>query len=195
MCVTVAFSLSSLPIFLFLLLNHPQHLLLLAFQHLSLLDPLHLPLLNLLNNDSGSSTLGFLSKAFPFVLGLEGLEPLDFHHQVKALLLIDPFGLELLVLLQLLVPHSHNLRVKRHLVHVFHIIVLLVELLLGFGQEAFGSGVVFDFNLAGRQFLAPGTVHLHHFRLTCLGCSLLLGFLLLLDPSLGLFLFLSHDLR
>ena len=77
---------------------------------------------------------------------------------------------------------------------MLHVIVFLVQLHLRFAQQAFRSLIIFDFNLAWGQFLAPGPVHLHHLCLPGLGSGLLLGFLLFLNFSLLSFVRCSLNL-
>ena len=65
------------------------------------------------------------------------------------------------------------------------IIVFFVELHLSLGEKAFSALVVLDLDLAWWKFGAPSPVHLLHLVLASLGRSLLLCFLLLLDPLLS----------
>jgi hypothetical protein len=89
-------------------------------------------LLDLINDDLGSGFPGYNFTDLSFFLFLKDLESLNFHHKVKLLLLLDPFLLKSLILLQLLVSNRDNLRVKDHLIHLLDIIKVIVLPLLGF---------------------------------------------------------------
>jgi hypothetical protein len=89
-------------------------------------------LLDLINDDLGSGFPGYNLTDLSFFLFLKDLESLNFHHKVKLLLLLDPFLLKSLILLQLLVSNRDNLRVKDHLIHLLDIIKVIVLPLLGF---------------------------------------------------------------
>lgn len=78
---------------------------------------------------------------------------------------------------------------------MLHIIVLLIQLLLGLGEKSLGSLVLLDFDLALRQFLGSSLIHVLHFGLSGLSCSLLLNFLLLMHLLLSLFLLGTLNLR
>jgi len=75
------------------------------------------------------------------MLSLDRLQPFYLHHHVKSLLFIDPVLLEILVLLQLLISDSIDLRCQHHGVHVLHVVIVLVQLVLGLGQQ----GVLAEF--------------------------------------------------
>ena len=182
-------------VLLLLLLYRLHHLRLLTLQLLALLDALHFTLLDLLNDNGGTAALSLDSQAFSLVLGLQRLQTLNLHHNVQAFLLSDPFGLQLLVFLELLVPHSHDFGIQSHLVHVLHVVVLLVQLRLRLREETFGPLVLLDLDLCRRQLGAPIAVHLDHLLLTGLGSGLLLRLLLLHDLLLLLLLLLALDLR
>ena len=136
-------------------------------------------LLNLLNNNCSATTLGLKSKLFTLILCLKSFETLDLHHKVQTLLLSDPFSLQLLVLLKLLVTHSDDLGVEGHLIHVLDVVVLLIKLGLGLGEQGFGALVLLNLDLRGRQLLGTVAVHALHLGLASLGSCLLLGLLLL----------------
>ena len=70
---------------------------------------LNFALLDLVNDDRGTHALGFHASLFAFLEDLEFLEAFNFHHEVKAFLLIDPLLLEDLVFLELFVADSDNL--------------------------------------------------------------------------------------
>lgn len=107
----------------------------LSIDHLSFLLSDHGSLLDLLDQYAfplvGGCDLSFLA----LFLLVEGLEPLDLHHQVKLLLLLDELLLELLVFLDLLVANGNDLGVKDHLIHLLDIVKLFVHQHLGFRQE------------------------------------------------------------
>lgn len=178
------FDFSSLNVSQLLLLNGLEHLCLLALENFSLLEAILFTLLDLVNNDGSSSALGLHAQLLSLVLHLKGLQTLDFHHQVQALLLLNPLLLQGLVLLKLLVSDGDDLGVKSHLIHVLNIVMLLIELLLGLLEETVGTGVLLALNLRGRQLFGPFLVHLHHLLLAGLGLSLLLSLLLLGDALL-----------
>ena len=90
-------------------------------------------LLDLIDDDLGSSLSSCNLSDLSFFLLLKDLESLNFHHEVELLLLLDPFLLESLILLQLLVSDSDNLGVKDHLVHLLDIIKVIILPLLGLG--------------------------------------------------------------
>ena len=163
---------------------------------LALANSVLLALLDLFDDDSGTTTLGFNSQLLTLVLSLESLQTLDFHHDVEALLFFEPLSLKGLVLRQLAVTNSYNLSVQSHLVHELHIVVFFVELLLGLSEETIGTLVLLDLNLGGRQFLGPLSVHLHHLLLAGFGKGLLLLLLLLLNAFLlsGILLRSHHSL-
>ena len=175
--------------------DRSHHLLLLALELLTLLDALHLTVLDLLNDNGCATALGLNSQTLPLILSLEGLQALDFHHDVQAFLLGDPLRLQMFVLFELLVPHSDDLGIQCHLVHVLHVVVLLIELGLGLGEETFGPLVLLDLNLSGWQLGASVAVHLYHLLFTGLGSGLLLGLLLFHDLLLLLLLLVGLDLR
>ena len=115
------------------LLSLANHLVHFPFTHLLLLDPLELSLFNLIDDHEGPLFLGLLALNLTLLLQLQRLESLDLHHQVKALLLLDPLGLESLGFIELAITDRHDFRVKHHLVHVLHVVVVLVEHLLSLG--------------------------------------------------------------
>ena len=177
-----------------LLLDGPHHLLLLALKLLTFLDSLDFSLFDLLDDNGCTAALGLHSQSLSFILSFQCLQTLDFHHQIKAFLLIDPFLLELFVLVELLVTHRDDFGVERHLVHVLHVVVLLVELLLRLGEQTLRPLVLLNLNLSRWQLRASVTVHLDHFLLASLGSRLLLCFLLLHDLLLVFLLLLSLNL-
>lgn len=176
---------------LFLDLDH--HLLLFTFELLALLDALHLSVLDLLDDDGGTAALSFNSQALALFFGLQSLETLDLHHQVKTFLLGNPLFLKLLILFKLLVSDSNDLGIESHLVHVLDIVMLFIQLLLGLGEKTLSSLVLLNLDLSRWQLRTPVTVHGDHLLLAGLGISLLLCLLLLLDLPLLLGLTLGDD--
>jgi len=115
---------------LFSLTNHLVHF---PFTHLLFLDPLEFSLLNLVDDHERPLFLSLLALYLTLLLQLQRLESLDLHHQVKTLLLLDPLSLESLGFIELAIADRHDFRVKHHLVHMLHIVVVLVEHLLSLG--------------------------------------------------------------
>ena len=114
--------------------------------------------------------LGVLTLNLALLLELEGLESLDFHHQIKALLLFNPLLLKALGLLELAVTDGHDLGVQHHLIHLFDIIVLFVHHLLGLGKEGV-SLVLLDLLLLAEGHLGCALfVQLKHALLAGLSC-------------------------
>lgn len=148
--------------------------------------------------------MGDFAGCFALLLHLEGLQALDFHHEVESLLLIDPVLLKSFLLLLLPVTDSDYFGVEHHLVHVFDIVVLFVEHLLGLGQQGVVlvrlSLLVFSLGNFGLTSL----VHLKHagfaslslvtVGVTYLGGGHLLIFLLSQQSALLNLLFLSLNL-
>ena len=193
--VSLSLGLCNLDVLLLLNFNRSHHLLLLALELLPLLDALHLTVLDLLNDNGCATALGLNSQTLPLILSLEGLQALNFHHDVQAFLLGDPLSFQLFVLFELLVPHSDDLGIQCHLVHVLHVVVLLIELRLGLGEETFGLLVLLNLDLSGWQLGASVAVHLYHLLLAGLSSGLLLGLLLFHDLLLLLLLLIGLDLR
>lgn len=125
-------------------------MLLLALQLLTLTQALVLTIHDLVDNNGSASALGLDAESLALVLGLERLQTLNLHHEVESFLFVEPLLLELLVFLELLVANGDDLGVQSHLVHVLHVVVLLIKLLLSFGEEAFSSLVLLDFDLRRR---------------------------------------------
>ena len=153
------------------LLSLADHLLHLALAHLLILDAIELALLDLVDDDEGALLLCLLALDFALLLQLEGLESLDLHHEVEALLLLYPLLLEALGLVELAVTDGHNLGVKHHLVHVLHIIMVLVHHLLSLGQQTLRLFLVNELLLSGRHLDGTLLVQLQHALLSGLsGC-------------------------
>ena len=188
--VTVLLFFSSSEVSDLLLLNGLDHLGLLSLELFTLAKTDLFTLLNLFNDNSGTTTFGIDTKLFALVLSLQGLQTLDFHHQVKTFLFLAPLCLEDFVLIKLLVTDGDNLGVEGHLIHVFDIVVLLVQLLLRVGEQTLGTLILLQLDLSCWQFRGTGLVHGLHARLAGLGLSLLLSLLLLIDafPLRGVFL-------
>jgi len=117
-------------ILLFQLLDCSNHLRLLLFQLLTLLLPLKLSVLYLVNDNCGSLALGLDTLGFALLENLEFLETLNFHHEVKAFLFIEPLLFKDFILLELLVADSDHLGVEDHLIHVFDVVNFFIHLLL-----------------------------------------------------------------
>lgn len=191
--VTVLLFFSSSEVSLLLLLNGLDHLGLLSLELFTLFKTDLLTLLNLFDDNSGTTTFGIDSKLFALVFSLEGLQTLNFHHQVKTFLFLAPLCLKDFVLIKLLVTHGNYLGVKGHLVHVFDIVVLLVHLFLSVGEQTLGTLILLQLDLGWWQFRGTGLIHGLHARLACLGLSLLLSLLLLIDALLLGGVFLADD--
>lgn len=146
-----------------------EHLLHLSLAHLLLLDALELAFLDLVDDHEGALLLGLLALDLALLLELEGLESLDLHHEVKALLLLNPLLLEALGLLELPVSDGDDLGVEHHLVHVLHVIVVLVEHLLGLGEESVGLFLVDDLLLGGGHLECALLIEVEHPLLSGLG--------------------------
>lgn len=80
--VTSFFGFGYLHIFFFLLLHDSKHLLLLALERFSLLLSLDLAFLNLLDDNGCTTTLSLNPKPLTLILGLEGLQSFNLHHEV-----------------------------------------------------------------------------------------------------------------
>ena len=112
-----------------------------------------------------------LALDFALLLQLERLESLDLHHEIETLLLLDPLLLETLGLVQLAVADCHNLRVKHHLVHVLHVVVVLVHHLLGLRQQTLCLFLIYQLLLSRRHLVRTLLVQLKHALLSGLGSS------------------------
>ena len=168
-------------------------LLLLFRQQLPLPDALPLAFLNLVDDYGCALALGLLADNLALLSNLKSLEAFNLHHDVKALLLLNPLALELLVFLQLLVTDRNDFRVEHHLIHVLYVVMLLVELHLGLGQESLISFACQDLLFGRWQLGCPLAIHLHHTLLACFGrCLLLLKLLAVKLFGLG-FIVLGLD--
>merc|ERR1712086_824187 len=92
-------------------------------------------LLNLINNDLCTLLPSIRLSDFSLLFFLEHLKSLDFHHEIKFLLLLNPFRFESLIFLELFVSNCYDLGVEDHLVHLFDVIQIVVHLLLGLGEK------------------------------------------------------------
>ena len=108
---------------------------LLLLSHLLVSIALLLTRSDLVNEDLSAALASLSCSLLTLKLFLDCLQPLDLHHHVKSLLLLDPVLLQHCVLLLLLVTNGVDLGGKHHLVHVLHIIVLLIHLILCLGQQ------------------------------------------------------------
>jgi hypothetical protein len=131
------------------LISLSKHLLHFPFTHFLLLDALELSFFNLVDNNQRSLFLSLLTLYLALFLELERLQSLDFHHEIEAFLFFDPLLLESFGLIELSVTDCDDLRVQHHLVHVLNIIVVLVEHLLGLGEEAVCLFLVDNLLLSG----------------------------------------------
>lgn len=135
-------------------------------------------LLYLVNDNLSALLSSILFPDLSLLLFLEDLESFDFHHQIQLLLLLDPLGLQALVLVELFVPNGHYLGVEDHLVHLFDIVELVVHLLLGLGQEGFVLCTLVLLLVCWLHFLSSLFIHLDHFLLLSLRFGQGSGFLL-----------------
>ena len=99
---------NDLSIFLTNLLNIGKQLSLLSLSHLFLFLSLLSARSDLVNDDLGTSFPGLSGCLHAFMLSLDGLQPLDLHHHVESLLLIEPVLLQLLVLFDLALSDSED---------------------------------------------------------------------------------------
>jgi len=111
------------------------HLSLLSLKNFPFLLPLDLSPFDLVDDDSGTTSLGVNAGNFSLLGDLKSLQSFDFHHEIEAFLLVYPVCFKSNVLIQLLVSDRYDLGVEDHLVHVLDIVMLFVHLLLGFGKE------------------------------------------------------------
>ena len=171
----------------FLLLDGTHHLPLFLFELFALLDTLNFPLFDLLDDDRSTTALGLSSELFTLILCLEGLQALDFHHDIETFLFSEPFTLQLLVFFELFVPDGHDFGVKGHLIHKFHVIMFLIHRCLGSGEQSFSALILLDFDLSERQFACSSLILFLHPLLAGFGELLLLlllflsNFVILLD--------------
>jgi len=110
-CVPLAFFLSLSNLFLFLLLKHAHHLLLLLNKQLTLSDAFVLTFLDLVNDYGGTLALSLDALNLTLLSHFEALETLDFHHEIQAFLLFAPLFFENLVLFDLFIADSNNFTV------------------------------------------------------------------------------------
>ena len=126
-----------LPIFIlqvhFLL---PLHVHLLPFDNVLPVHPLDRPLLNLLDDDRFAIQQHLLSLFFFLLHDFQGFQSLDLHHQIELGLLLEKLSFQAFVFSKLFVSNGHHLRVKNHPIHCLHVVKLVVQCLLRFGQDA-----------------------------------------------------------
>mmetsp|Transcript_3143 Transcript_3143/g.7424 ORF Transcript_3143/g.7424 Transcript_3143/m.7424 type:complete len:362 (-) Transcript_3143:353-1438(-) len=103
---------------------------------LLLLHALSLAVLDLLNDDLGPSPLALQTLLLTHLVHLQSLEPLDLHHGIQVPLLFLSLTLHHALLLDLGVADGHDLGVEHHLIHVFHIIHVFIQHLLGPLEDA-----------------------------------------------------------
>jgi len=94
------------------------------------LHSLNSSLLNLINDDLSTLLSSIHFSNFSFFFFLKDLKSFNFHHKIKFLLLFNPFRLKTFVLHKLFISNSDNLGVENHLVHLFDVIHLVIELFL-----------------------------------------------------------------
>lgn len=104
-------------------------------QSLLIFEALFLARSDLVDQNLGTALTSISCTLLTLKLGLNSLQSLNLHHQIQSLLLLDPILFKLLVLVELTLANGPDLGSKRHLVHMFHIIVVLVHLLLSTSQE------------------------------------------------------------
>lgn len=148
-----------------------DHLLHLSLTHLLVLDAFEFALLDLVDDDERALLLRLLALDLALLLQLERLESFDLHHEVEALLLFNPLLLETLGLIKLAVADRHHLRVKHHLVHVLHVVVVLVHHLLGLRQQTLRLFLIYQLLLSRRHLVRTLLVQLNHALLSGLGSS------------------------
>ena len=192
--VSAALLLSKLEVSLLHGLDLSHHLLLLLLEKLALLDSLSFTLLDLVDNDSSTTSLSFMVHLLALLGSLEALETLNLHHEVEAFLLLNPLLLKSLVLLELLVSDCNDFRVEHHLVHMLDIVMFFIELLLSFRKQAVIIFLLFSLEFVRWQFLSSFFVHSHHSLFACLGISHLLVALLSQNLLVGLFDLLGLNL-
>jgi hypothetical protein len=129
-CSLLEFLLLLSSLFFLEILNLLLNELFFAFLNFSVGNPLHFSFFDLVDDDEGALSLGVLPLDFSLLLVFQTLESLNFHHQVQTLLLSTVLLLKALLLFQLPISDGHTLSVNHHLVHVFHIVLLLVQLSL-----------------------------------------------------------------
>lgn len=122
-------------------------------------------LLNLINNDLCTLFPSMGLSDFSLLFFLEHLKSLDFHHEIKFLLLLDPFRFESLIFLELFVSNCYDLRVEDHLVHLFDVIQIVVHLLLGLREESLVLRCLVFLLISWGYFLSSCFIHLDHFCL------------------------------
>ena len=143
-------------------------------------------LLDLIDDHLGSLLASLVLSLLSLLLFLEDLESFDLHHEVEFLLLLDPFLLEALVFVKLLVADGDDLGVEDHLVHMLDVVEVVIELLLGFGEERLSLVLFGDLELRGLDLLVSLLVQFEHagsagLRLGHGGSLLLLTHLLFLN--------------
>jgi len=109
--VALALFLGLSNLFLFLLLKHAHHLLLLFNKQLALSNALVLTFLYLVNDNRGTLPLSVDTLHFTLFSDFKALETLDFHHEIQAFLLFNPLFFEGLVLFDLFIADSNDFAV------------------------------------------------------------------------------------
>lgn len=142
------------------LLNVCLELRLFQLEHFFLLLPLDLPGRNLVDDHLCTSLTSNGCPLLSLVLSLDRLQPLYLHHHVKSPLFINPVLFELPVLLQLLISDCVDLRCQHHRVHVLYVVIVLIQLVLGFGQQGvLAEFVRFDLQRCIRRSLSVLLLH------------------------------------
>lgn len=119
-------------------------------------------LLDLINDDLGTLLSGIGLSHLSFFLLLKDLESLDFHHEVKLLLLLNPLGLESLILIKLLISNGNDFRVENHLIHLLDIIEFVVHHFLSLREESLILRMLILLLICWLHFLGSCLVHLDH---------------------------------
>lgn len=122
------------------LLDVAQEKLLLLVKDISLSQALLLTFLNLVNDFAGTFASSNLALDLTILLCLDILKTFDLHHGVKSLLLVHPLLFENQVLSKLLIANGVHLGVHHQCVETLNVVLIFVELLLGFGKHGRATG-------------------------------------------------------
>mmetsp|Transcript_101341 Transcript_101341/g.292006 ORF Transcript_101341/g.292006 Transcript_101341/m.292006 type:complete len:432 (+) Transcript_101341:422-1717(+) len=153
---------------------------------------LALAVLDLLDDHLRSAALALESLLLADLVHLQRLQPFDLHHGIELTLLLFLLGLNNALFLHLRIPDCHDLRIQHHLIHMFHVVGILVELLPGVLEDAvllaartrlLGSvghhRILLPFLLHLPDLLLPRGRLLHTLQVSLLLAPFVLGFLLL----------------
>lgn len=136
-------------------------------------------LLDLVDDDLGTLLPGISLSHLSFLLFLKDLEPLDFHHKIKLLLLLNPLRLESLILIKLLITNGNDFRVEDHLIHLLNIVKFIVHHFLSLRKKRLILRMLILLLICWLHFLGSCLVHLDHLLLLGLGLGEGGGFLLI----------------